>query len=109
MGFILNLVMTNTAAVTQETERNYVTFKTQLCTNLDLVVWESLVKKVYLSMQPWISGLMIFGGTDPDMRYFVETSAFEFGFSIAHCKNAWANIGAAPLKMACLTDPKVYQ
>ena len=88
-------------------DSKYGLFKTQICTNLDRVVRERLFKKVSLSMQSWLAGLMIFGGTDPDTGYFIETSAFELGFSRSHCKNAWAKIGASPLIMACLTDPKV--
>ena len=95
--------------MTQETERNQVPFKNQLHTNLDLVVREKVVKKVYLSMQPWLAGLMVFGGADPDTGYFAETSTFEFGFLRAHCKNAWENIGDAPSKMAFLSYPKVRQ
>ena len=57
--------------MTQNTDRNYGPFKTQICTNLDLVVRERLVKKVSLSMKPWLSGIMVFGGADPDTGYFV--------------------------------------
>ena len=95
--------------VKQETYRNYVPFKTQLRNNLYLVVQWRLVKKVSLSMKLWSSGLMVFGGADPDTGYFVETSAFDFGFSRAHCKNSWAKIGAAPLTISCLIDTKVRQ
>ena len=107
LGFNFYPGVPNTTAVTQEKDRNYGPFKTQLHINLYLVVREGLFKKVSLSMHPWISGLMIFGGTDPEMVYFVETSAFEFGFSRLHCKNSWSKIGSAPLTMVCLTDTKV--
>ena len=107
LGFILYHGVPNTTVVTQETDWYYGSFQTQLRNNLELVLWERLSKKVCLSMQPWLSGIMIFGGADPGTGYLVETSAFEVGFALAHCKNAWAKIGAAPLTMACLTDTKV--
>ena len=107
VGFVLYPVVPNTMAVTQETDQNYGLFKTQLCNNLELVSRRRIANKISLSMQPWIAGLMIFGGVDPDTEYFVKTSAFEVEFSRAHCKNAWAKIGAAPLTMACLKDTKV--
>ena len=34
-------------------------------------------------------------------------SAFETGFSVEACLNAWAKVGAAPLTRKCLSDKKV--
>ena len=58
-------------------------------------------------MKPWLDGLIIFGGADPDKGSFLQTNAFDVGFSRAHHKNVWATIGASSLKMAYLTDTKV--
>ena len=105
--FIIYPSVPNTTAMTQETNRNYGPFKTQVRVNLNIVVRERIAKKVSVSMQPWLAGLVVFGSIGPETGYVVKKSSFEFGFSRASCKNAWAKIGAALLIMVCLTDSKV--
>ena len=109
LGSILYPGGPNMTAMIQQTERNYEPFKTQLRNNLDLVLTQRLAKQVSLSVQPWLYGIIMFLVSDPETGYFVKTSVFEFVLSRAHCKNALANIGAAPLTMACLTYTKVRQ
>ena len=52
-------------------------------------------------------GLVIFGGTDPETGFVVTVSAFDTAFCAKYCKKAWEVVGACPLTMACLSDPKV--
>ena len=108
LGFYLFPGVPNTTAVTQETDRNYGPFKTQFRQNLDAVVQRRVTDKVAVNLQPWLVGLVVFGGSDPVTGEVVEKSAFEVGFSRDACRNAWAICGAAPMTHACLTDPKVW-
>ena len=66
LGCIMYPGVPNTTAMTQETNRDYGPFKNQARVNLDIVVWERITKKVSVSMQPCLVGLVVFGGTDPD-------------------------------------------
>ena len=60
------------------------------------------------SLQPWLVGLVIFGGVDPETkREVIVTDSFAYAFSMERNLDAWSKIGAAPLMMACLLDPKV--
>ncbi len=36
-------------------------------------------------------------------------SAFEAGFSLDACRNAWGKVGAAPLTRSCLTNQNVWR
>ena len=107
LGFVLYPGVPNTTAVSQETDRNYGPFKTQFRANLEYIVQARIDNEMSLSLQPWLVGLMVFGGKDPLTNYELERSAYEVGFSRAHCLLAWAKVGAAPLTMACLDDPQV--
>ena len=110
LGFYLYPGVPNTTAVTQETDRNYGPFKTQFRKNLDLVVQDRQKdnESKAASLQPWLVGLVIFGGVDPETgREVVCIDAFAFGFSVVRNLDAWSKIGAAPLTMACLSDSKV--
>jgi hypothetical protein len=44
-------------------------------------------------LSPWIVGLILFGGKDPEMGLIVEL-AFQRGFSHAQNVRAWENAGA---------------
>ena len=107
LGFILYPGVPNTTAVSQETDRNYGPFKTQFRVNLEFIVQSRIDNEVSLSLHPWLVGMIVFGGEDPLTKYKLKESAFEVGFSRAHCLRAWAKVGAAPLTMACLDDPQV--
>ncbi len=109
LGFILYPGVPNTTAVTQETDQNYGKFKSQFRTNLTLVVDKRVEKNKSVSLQPWLVGLIVFGGVDPVTEYELETSAFQVGFSVEECKRAWEKVGAAPLTKKCLDDTKVLK
>ena len=55
---------------------------------------------------PWIVGLVVFGGEDPETGLIVG-SAFQRGFSCALNIKAWEKVGAVPLSRKCLSSPKV--
>ena len=109
LGFILYPGVPNTTAVTQETDRNYGPFKTQFRKNLDNVIQERIAKDKSTSLVPWMVGLIVFGGIDPEtgLELTEAESAFEVAFSIAACVRAWEKVGAAPLTRKCLEDKKV--
>jgi hypothetical protein len=97
----------NTTAVSQETDRNYGPFKTQFRNNLAAVTEKRLEQKQSVSLQPWLVGMIVFGGTDLATGFELTDCAFLAGFSKKACLNAWAKVGAAPLTRQCLNDPKV--
>ncbi len=61
------------------------------------------------NLQPWMIGLLVFGGVDPVGHCVVEHNAFDDGFSKEKCLAAWEKIGAAPGTRKCLPSPKVQQ
>ncbi len=98
LGFYLYPSVPNTTAVSQETDQNYGPFKTQFQKNLAAVVMEQrLEQNKSVSLQPWIVGLIVFGGTDPVTGFELIDCAFKAAFSKKACLNAWAKLGAAPL------------
>ena len=105
-GFILYPGVPNTTAVTQETDQSYGPFQTAIRTNLQLIIDERLRIDATRSLSPWIIGLVVFGGEDPETGLIVE-SAFQKGFDRAHNINAWEKVGAVPLSRKCITSPKV--
>jgi len=58
------------------------------------------------SLSPWIVGLNVFGGEDPETGLIVG-SAFQRGFSHEQNVKAWEKVGAVPLSRRCLSSPKV--
>ena len=57
-------------------------------------------------MSPWIVGLVVFGGSDPETELIVR-SAFQEGFNHAQNIRAWEKVGAVPLSRKCLESKKV--
>lgn len=106
-GFILFPGMSNTTAVTQETDQNYGPFnKKQYCKNLDVVVDGRIKQKQSTSLAPWQVGSIVFGGVDPETNIIVK-SAFQKGFLREGCRHAWEKVGAVPLTRVCLLNKKV--
>ena len=58
------------------------------------------------SLSPWIVGLVVFGGKDPETGLIV-VSAFQRRFSHEQNVKAWEKVGAVPLSRRCLSSPKV--
>ena len=83
MGFILFPGVPNTTAVMQETDRNYGPFKTRFRINLVIIVDARIAAGVSTSLQPFLVGLCVFGGTDnlSNCNIPLSDSAFERAFS----------------------------
>ncbi len=81
--------------MSQETDRNYGPFKTQFRKNLAAVTDQRLEQNKSVSLQPWIVGLIVFGGTDPVTGFELMDCAFTAGFSKKACLNAWAKVGGS--------------
>ena len=62
LGFYMYPGVTNTTAVTQDTDRKYGPFKMQFRMNLDHVVSSRISTGVSISLQPWLICLIVFGG-----------------------------------------------
>jgi hypothetical protein len=107
-GFILFPGVPNTTAIMQETDQNYGPFKTHYCKNLDAVVDARLKQGKTTSLAPWQVGLIVYGGTNLETDLIMNL-AFDAGFSRDACKNAWEEVGAAPLTRAALENKKVQK
>ena len=110
LGFYLYPGVLKTTAGSQEMDQNCGPFKTQFRKILDIVVQDRQKENESkaASLQPWLVGLVIFGGVEPETkREVIVTDSFAYAFSMEHNLDAWSKIGAAPLTMACLSDPKV--
>ena len=75
--------------------------------HLTMIVDEHLVQGRSVSPQPWLVGMIVFGGMDRVTGYKLNECAFSVGISREACLNAWDKVGAAPLTRKCLEDPKV--
>ncbi len=93
--------------VTQETDQSYGPFQSRLQTNLQLVIEERIHAEKSTNLAPWIVGLMVFGGTDPETGLIVG-SAFQDGFNKTQNLHGWAKGGAVPLTRTCLQNTKVW-
>ena len=62
-------------------------------------------KKV--SFPPWLVGLFVFSGHDPETGIQGYIDSFNFAFFCEKCLRAWELVGAVPPTCACLKDPKV--
>jgi len=80
-GFLLFPGIPNTTAVTQETDQSYGPFQSAFRTNLQLLIDEDIRKKKPTSLSPWIVGLVVFGGCDPETELIV-ISAFQEGLTM---------------------------
>ena len=105
-GFILYPGVPNTTAVMQETDQSYGPFQSAVRTNLQLIIDERIAADKPKSLSPWIVGLNVFGGEDPETGLIVG-SAFQRGFSHEQNVKAWEKVGAVPLSRRCLSSPKV--
>jgi hypothetical protein len=100
-GFILYPGVPNTTAVSQEMDQSHGPFQGAVRTNIQRIIDECIAANKTRSLMPWLIGLIVFGGKDPETGLIVE-SAFQCGFSHAHNINAWAKVGAVPLSRSCL-------
>ncbi len=105
-GFILYPGVPNTTAVTQEMDQSYGPFQSAVRTNLQLIIDEHIAADKPRTLSPWMVGLVVFGGEDPETGLIVGL-AFQRGFSHEQNIKAWEKVGAVPLSRRCLQSPKV--
>ncbi len=70
MGFYLYPGVPNTNVMLQETDCNYGPFKTAFHQNLGKIVDARIEMDLSTSLQPWLVGMIVFGGTDPENSWF---------------------------------------
>ncbi len=107
LGFYVFPGIPNTISVTQETDRICGPFTTKFCSNLSECCYDRLFCGKLLSFAPWIFGLFVFGGCDPETGVDKYVDAFAGAFSKAQCIAAWEAVGAVPPTCACLNDKQV--
>ena len=107
LGFYLYPSVPNLTAVTQETDQNYGTFKSIFRQNLVSITNDCIAHNKPVSFPPFIVGLFVFGGTDPETNCNDYKNAFEIAFSKTNNLCSWRKVGAAPLMRACLLSPLV--
>ena len=86
--------------------QNYGPFQSELQTNLQWVIDERIHQEKPASLSPWLVGLIVFGGCDPETGLQIP-SAFQEGFSHKQCLGAWLKVSALLLTRNCLLDRKV--
>eukprot|EP00804_Cyclotella_cryptica_P026199 CCRYP_009772-RA/>CCRYP_009772-RA protein AED:0.17 eAED:0.17 QI:0/0/0/1/0/0/3/0/383 len=91
LGLIVYPGVPNTTAVKQETDQNYVPFKTHFL-------------KILRDLPPYLVGLIVFDDVDSVSKVVVSDSALELGFSKEQNCEAWKKVGATPLTRACLKN-----
>ena len=104
LGFVFYFGVQNTTRESQKTYRNYSPFKTEFRIILDKHFQERMLKKKKRALNPWLLGLVVFGGVVPETGVLVQKNAFQEGFSNVQCLKAWAKIVGAPMMRACLSD-----
>ena len=87
-------------------DQSYGPFQSAVRTNLQLIIDERICTNALRSLSPWIAGLVVFGGEDPETG-LIAGSAFQRGFSHVSNIKAWEKVGAVPLSRKCLSSPKV--
>ncbi len=107
LGFYLYPGVPNTTAVTQETDQNYGPFKSAFQENLEFLTSARLNRNMSPSIQPFLIGLLVFGGIDPISQKTLPKNAFQEGFSEEQCLASWSKVGAAPLTHKCIESKKV--
>ncbi len=88
--------------VTQETDQNHCQFKNEFQENLEFLTLARLSRNLTPSIQPYLIGLLVFGGIDPGSHETLLKNAFQEGFSKEHCLASWSKVGVAPLTRKCL-------
>ena len=94
--------MPNNIALTQETDQNYVLFKTQFIESLNMLSDARIIDNDPTTLQPCMVGIIVFGVIDPKSKVELKTSVFEKGFSKERNLVSWASCVAAPCTKECL-------
>ena len=80
LGSIIFPIVPNITTVTQETDQNYGPLKTQFIEILNTLSDARIIHNDSTSLQPWMIGIILFGGIDPESKVYLKTSGFEKGF-----------------------------
>ena len=107
LGFVLYPGVPKTTAVTQETDQTYGMFKNVFFQNLDQLTKFRANQNESMSLQPWIVGILVFGGVDGVTGMVIEKNAFYIAFTTKRNIEAWEKFGTCPLTQACLELDKV--
>ena len=105
-GFLLFPGVSNTTAVTQEKDQNCGPFQSDFQYNLQMIIDARIDKGKSTSLAPWMVGLIVFGGEDPETGAIIR-SALQEGFNPDQCRRAWEKCGAVPPNRNSLTNNKV--
>ena len=97
--------VSNTTQVTQETDHNYGTFKSNFRQNLETSSQArfDLYKTLIITDLP----LLVFGGRYDGITNVACRDAFTEGFSIDAKLNLWKKCGSVPLTRSCLLSDMV--
>ena len=60
-----------------------------------------------MALNPWLVGLVVFGGVDPETGVLSRKNAFQEGFLKVQCLKDGAKIGAETMTRACMYDKQV--
>ena len=60
-----------------------------------------------MALNPWLVGIVVFGGVDPETGVLVRKNDFQEGFSKVQCLKDWDKIGASPMTRECLSENQV--
>jgi hypothetical protein len=82
---------------------------------LDVIIQNRINANKSTSLPPWIVGLVLFGGTDPETGMSMDRNTFEDRFNKNACVSALTKVGAAVLQAigggtvtrACMDDKQV--
>ena len=105
-GFLFFPGVPNTTAVTQEKDQNYGPFQSAFRLNLHVIIDARIENNKSASLAPWMVGLIVFGGEDPDTGAIIR-SALQEGFNPNQCRRAWEECGAVPPNRNSLLNKKV--
>ncbi len=94
----------NTTSITQEMDCKCGLFKTKFCVHLSECCSDCLLFGRQFNYAPWMVGMFLFGGTDPETGVDTYVDAFASAFTKETCLAAWEAVGTAPPSCVCLKD-----
>ncbi len=106
-GARLFLGVPNTTTVSLERDCGYGLFKTAFHQNLVTLSADRMAAGKKVLFPPWLVGLFVFSGCNPETGIQGCLDALNFAFSCEKCLQAWELVGAMPLTCTCLKNSKV--
>ena len=99
--------ISNTTAVTKDTDQSFGCFKTCFRKDIDKVTSDRLAAEKSVLFNASIIGLLVFGSMDKVTNMECYKNALAAAFLPLKNRAAQAALGAAPLIMTCLHSDKV--